>query len=160
MPPVDVIKNEFVTLQYLPDKNMLYHVVHKHVDEAVFKSALNTGVETLNKHGIRKWLSDDRKNGPFSQEFSEWAVNDWIPRAITAGWQYWANVVPEDVQAAGTLMPFIEALQEHGLRMGVFTHMEKAMEWLEDIDIRKEDRVKKFLLLHKTSTENANLNLK
>lgn len=155
MPAIDVVKNEFLTLQYLPDKNMLYHVVHKPVDEEIFKSALNAGVEMISQHGIQKWFSDDRKNGPFSQAFSEWVIADWIPRAIAAGWQYWANVVPEDLKAAGTLMPFIEVLQEKGLRMGVFSHTDKATEWLDNVNIRKEDRIKKPLLLRKKATENT-----
>jgi hypothetical protein len=149
MSSIDVVKNQFVTLQYLPEQKMLYHIVHKPVDEEIFKSTLNTGVEMLSKNGIRKWLSDDRKNGPFSQAFSKWAINDWIPHAIEAGWQYWANVVPEDMEAAGTLMPFIEVLQEKGLRMATFADTEKAMEWLENIDIPKKDRIKKSLIPHK-----------
>ena len=153
MPLIDVVKNEFVTLQYLHEQKMLYHIVHKPVDEEIFKSALNTGVEMLGKNKIGKWLSDDRKNGPFSQAFSEWAINDWIPHAIEAGWQYWANVVPEDLEAAGTLMPFIEVLQEKGLRMGIFTHTEKAVEWLENIDIPKKDRRNKSLIPQKIRLE-------
>ena len=153
MPSIDVVKNEFVTLQYLPEQKMLYHIVHKPVDEEIFKSALNAGVEMLSKNEIGKWLSDDRKNGPFSQAFSAWAINDWIPHAIEAGWRYWANVVPEDLEAAGTLMPFIEVLQEKGLRMGIFTHTEKAVEWLENIDIPKKDRLKKSLIPHKIRLE-------
>jgi hypothetical protein len=143
MPSIDIVKNEFVTLQYLPGQKMLYHIVHTAVDEDVFKSALNAGVDMLGKNRIEKWLSDDRKNGPFSQAFSEWAIQDWIPRAIGAGWRYWANVVPEDLKAAGTLMPFIEVLQEQGLRMRVFTHKETAMEWLENVDTRNGESSKK-----------------
>jgi hypothetical protein len=48
-------------------------------------------------------LSDDRKNGPLSPEIVEFGRNDWNSRAIAAGWKYWANVVPEELVAAGTL---------------------------------------------------------
>lgn len=133
MPTIDVVKSEFVTLQYLPEKKLLHHTIHKPVDEAVFKNVLNAGVDLLSKHSIQKWLSDDRKNGPFSQDFSEWAVKDWIPRSITAGWRFWANVVPEDLKAAGTLIPFIEILHNQGLRMMVFSQPDEAMKWLEHV---------------------------
>lgn len=145
MSPITLVENEFVTLQYLSGQKMLYHSVHTPVDEDVFKSALNAGVDILGKNKIEKWLSDDRKNGPFSQAFSEWAIQDWIPRAIAAGWRYWANVVPEDLKAAGTLMPFIEVLQEQGLRMRVFANTETAMEWLENVDTRNEKGIKKAM---------------
>ncbi|MEZ4670890.1 MAG: hypothetical protein R3E39_23550 [Anaerolineae bacterium] len=131
MSPINVVTNEYVTLQYLPDKKMLYHTVHKPVNEEAFKSALNAGVEMLGKNGIVKWLSDDRKNGPFSDAFSAWVITDWIPRAIDTGWRYWANVVPEDLKAAGTLMPFIEILHDKGLRMMVFSNTDEAVQWLE-----------------------------
>ncbi len=131
MEPITIADNEFVTLQYLPDRKMLHHTIHKPVDERVFKQALDMGVEALGKYRIDCWLSDDRNNGPFSPEFSQWVLNDWIPRAIANGWKYWANVVPNDVAAAGSLMPFISALAQLGLRMMVFTQVDQASQWLE-----------------------------
>lgn len=129
-----LIENEFVTLRYSPDKRILYHTVQQPVDEEVFKSSLNKGVEMIEENHIQKWLSDDRQNGPFSAAFSEWAINDWIPRAIKAGWKYWANVVPDKLNAANTLTPFIEHLHEKGLRMALFTNIEEAMAWLENME--------------------------
>jgi hypothetical protein len=39
----------------------------------VLRDALLTGLDTLQKYGAHKWLSDDRKNGPFSEEDQAWA---------------------------------------------------------------------------------------
>jgi len=131
MLPITLVDNEHITLQYLPDKKMIYHVIHKPVaDDQVFKSALDIGTEALKKYGVRKWLSDDRKNGPLSPAFLEWSATDWQPRTIAAGWKYWANVVPTELVAAGTLTPVIEALYDMGLRMMVFSDLEKANAWL------------------------------
>jgi len=134
MQPITLVDNEFVTLMYVPDSKMLHHTIHKHVDEQAFKQALDLGVDALGKYQGGRWLSDDRNNGPFSAEFSQWALEDWIPRAIANGWKYWANVVPSDVVAAGTLMPFISALSQMGLRMMVFTQVDEASEWLNSVD--------------------------
>jgi len=129
--PIIIANSEYVTLQYLPDKKMLYHTVHKPVNEAMFIASLNAGVDALPKYGISKWLSDDRLNGPLSAEFQAWASNDWIPRAIAGGWKYWANVVPKELAAAGTLAPLMEILFGLGLRLMVFSNTEEAIRWLD-----------------------------
>lgn len=132
MQSITLVENEYVTLAYFPDAKMLQHTIHKHVDEQAFKQVLDIGVDALKNYKIDRWLSDDRNNGPFSPEFSQWALNDWIPRAIANGWKYWANVVPNDVKAAGTLMPFIHALSDKGLRMMLFTKADEAGQWLRE----------------------------
>jgi len=132
MLPIVIVDNEFLTLQYLPDKKMLYHTVHKPiVDDEAFKVPLDAGTEALKKYGVIKWLSDDRLNGPLSPTFLEWSAKDWQPRTIAGGWKFWANVVPSAMVAAGTLMPVIDNLFEMGLRMALFSDLDKAFEWLE-----------------------------
>ena len=123
--------NDYVVLRYLPEPKMLYHTILKPVDEAVFKDVLDTGTNALKTYSIKRWLSDDRNNGPFSAEFMQWSLEDWIPRTIANGWKSWANVVPQDLMAAGTLVPIIDKLYEYGLRMAVFTSVTQAMQWLQ-----------------------------
>lgn len=99
----------------------------------MFKEALSTGTDALQKYHVRKWLSDDHKNGPLTQEGHEWAFGDWQPRTIKAGWKYWANVAPQDLAAARTLIPAIENLFQLGLRMMVFTNLDEAIAWLDQM---------------------------
>ncbi|MBX3083861.1 MAG: hypothetical protein KF716_19660 [Anaerolineae bacterium] len=134
MSAISIVENEYITLQYLPDKKIIAHVVHKPIGDKPLQDALNAGTEALKKYGACKWLSDDRKNGPLSPEQLQWAFNDWNPRTIKAGWKFWANVVPEDLAAAGTLAPVMDALFEMGLRMMVFTDVEKATQWLDSLE--------------------------
>jgi hypothetical protein len=68
-----------------------------------------------------------------TQEGNEWSLNEWQPKTIKAGWRYWAMVVPEDMAAAGTLVPVIDILFEIGLRMMVFTEPEQGIAWLDRI---------------------------
>lgn len=134
MPEVIIVDNEFITVKYLDDKQIIYHTVHKPISDQQLKDALNAGTEALKEFGACKWLSDDRKNGPVSPEIARWGVEDWNPRTIAAGWKYWANVVPEEIAAAGTLSPIIQALYELGLRMNVFTDLESAFKWLDRME--------------------------
>ncbi|MFN8371489.1 MAG: hypothetical protein U0694_01230 [Anaerolineae bacterium] len=128
-----LVNNAYITLEYIPDEQLIYHTIHQPIasQPEVFKSALNLGTETLRQHGATKWLSDDRRNGPLPPEMIEWAITDWNMRTIQAGWKFWANVVPEAVAAAGTLTPVIDNLYQFGLKMRVFTQLEDAHAWLK-----------------------------
>ncbi|MBX3083860.1 MAG: hypothetical protein KF716_19655 [Anaerolineae bacterium] len=134
MSAISIVDNEYITVQYWSDKKIISHVVHQPIADEPLKAALNAGTEALKKYGAHKWLSDDRKNGPLSPEMLEWGFTDWDVRTIKAGWKYWANVVPEDLAAAGTLAPVMDTLFEMGLRMMVFTDVEKATQWLDSLE--------------------------
>jgi hypothetical protein len=134
MSQVAIVDNEYITVEYVPDKRMIYHTIHKPAGGQLFRDALNAGTEALRENGACKWLSDDRKNGPLSREDAEWGFNDWNRRTIEAGWKYWALVVPPAVVAAGSLIPTMQALFELGLRMMVFTELEAASEWLDGLE--------------------------
>jgi hypothetical protein len=134
MSRIVLVENEYITLEHLPDKKMIYHTIHKPIPSQPLRDALNIGTEAIKEHGATKWLSDDRKNGPLAPEDAEWGFHDWNPRTIKAGWKYWANVVPTDVVSAGALTPVINDLYKLGLRMMVFDNLEEALDWLEKVD--------------------------
>jgi hypothetical protein len=133
MEKVSIYHTDYITVEYWPDHNLIYHTVHKPISEQLdmFKEALNAGTAALEQYKVSKWLSDDRKNGPLTPEGNEWSFADWQPRTLKAGWKYWGLVVPESLAAAGTFTPIIDALFEVGLRMMVFTNVEEGVVWLD-----------------------------
>jgi hypothetical protein len=133
MSKIVIVDNENITVEYLPDKKIIHHTIHQPFGGEPFRDALNAGTDFLKEHGVTKWLSDDRKNGPLAPEDAEWGANVWSPRTIEAGWKYWAMVVPTDVISAGSLVPSINRLYEEGLRIMVFDNVEAALEWLEGL---------------------------
>jgi len=136
MTNITVYDSPYITVEYWPKKGIIYHTIHQPMSSqlAIFKAALNAGTDALQKYKVHKWLSDDRKNDTLTQEGNEWSFNEWQPRTVQAGWKYWAMVVPEDLAAAGTLMPVIDILFERGLRMNVFTTLELATAWLDKFE--------------------------
>jgi hypothetical protein len=126
-----IVDNEYMTIEYLPERGVIYHTVHQPVSGNHLRDSLNAGTEFLKDNGVTKWLSDDRLNGPLPQEDAEWGFNDWNRRAISYGWKYWALVVPKEVKAAGSMIPVIENLYELGLRTQVFTDLDTAFAWLD-----------------------------
>jgi hypothetical protein len=131
--PLIIVDNEFITVQYLPDKKIIYHTVHKPIDYKQFTDAVYAGSEVLMANGACKWLSDDRKNGPLPEAMRTGA-KDWGAGLIAAGWKYWANVVPEETAAARTLVPVVDALFDLGLHLMVSTNLEEAFQWLENVE--------------------------
>jgi hypothetical protein len=126
-----IFASEFITVEYIPEKGVIHHTIHKPVSGAPFRSALDAGSDAMRDHNANKWLSDDRLNGPISQEDFEWSERDWARRTVSHGWKYWAVVVPQEIVAAGSLMPVIEHFYSVGVRMQVFSSLEAAYEWLD-----------------------------
>ncbi len=133
MSNIALYESPYITVEYFPDKKLISHTIHQPMSGqlAVFKAALDAGTAAMHQYGVCKWLSDDRKNDALTEEGNQWSATDWQPRTMKAGWKYWANVVPQDLIAAGTLLPVIEMLFEVGLRMAVFTDVEQAIAWLD-----------------------------
>jgi hypothetical protein len=131
MADVTIVDNEYITIKFLPDKKMIYHTVHQPISGQNLRDALTAGFNALQKYGVSKWLSDDRKNGPMSDEDRDWGAENINRRSLEAGWKYWALVVPQQIVAAGSMAPTIEAMFDLGLRMMVFSKVEDAVAWLD-----------------------------
>ena len=136
MAKVILYASEYITVEYHPDDKLIFHQVHRPIGKQskILKEALNAGTEAMKKHGIHKWVSDDRRNDALDPDLETWGNTVWIPKTIEAGWKYWANVVPEDIHAAGSLVPAIEGLHKFGLKMRVFVEVEDAFKWIKEAD--------------------------
>ena len=63
-----ILDNQYITIKFLPEKKMIYHTVHQPISGQDLRDALTTGFDALKSYGVSKWLSDERKNGPMSDE--------------------------------------------------------------------------------------------
>lgn len=136
MSNIIIYDSEYIKVEYWADKKLIHHEILRPMSDqlAMFKEALNAGTDAMEKYQVCKWLSDDRKNDSLTQEGNEWSFGVWQPRTIKAGWKYWAMIVPQELVAAGTLIPVIDSLYDLGLRMMVFKDMEQAVAWLDKVD--------------------------
>ncbi len=130
-----IIDNEYATLVYENEAKIVHHTFHKPISGEPFRQVLNTGIETLRSHGASKWLSDDRGNSALPDDDTAWAQSNWFPRAVAAGWKYWALVVPEDIMARMNLAEFVQSYYDQGLRIMVFTQPAAALDWLRTVDL-------------------------
>ncbi len=133
MPNIMVVNTPDATMSYDSDRGIVHHQIHRPLSTQDFRTLLDTGTTLLQENGAQKWLSDDRGHGPVSTEDSEWAMADWLPRALQAGWKYWALVVPHDAAARANMADVISSFYERGLRIQVFSNPDEAWEWIEEL---------------------------
>ena len=126
-----IVENEFATLMYHTDTKILHHIFHKQIKGEAFRHLLNSGIEVLQEHGATKWLSDDRLHVQLPEEDTIWAKTDFFPRAMEAGWQHWAIVMPPRALALLNLKEFIDSYRPFGLHVMVFKDDKQALKWLE-----------------------------
>ncbi len=132
---ITIIQNEYATLLYHPDTKIVHHTFHKPIGGQEFRDVLNTGAQTLEQYQASKWLSDDRENSALSREDTEWSKREWFPRAVKAGWKYWALVVPQNIIGKMNMKEFVDSYLDQGLRIAVFSKPDEAMKWLEKADL-------------------------
>ncbi len=125
-----LLDNEWGTVRYHPVDRYIYHTFKQPVGGEAFHHILNTGLKHLREQKAIKWLSDDRENAAFAPEDIEFSVADWGPRAAQAGWKFWALVVPATLAGQSSMSAIVEAFYNLGVRVSVFTEVEKAREWL------------------------------
>lgn len=92
----------------------------------------------MEKHKAIKLLSDDRNNSVLPDADSNWAINDWSPRAIAAGWRYWAVIVSTDFAAQWKINEQFENYNQQGIRVMTFADSDKAIEWLDGVNTSHE----------------------
>jgi hypothetical protein len=85
----------------------------------------------LQDHGAQKWLSDDRNNSILSADDSAWSQEYWLPRALQAGWKYWAMLPPIRTRAHLNTTRLVEFVEEmSGVNVKIFTDPDTARQWL------------------------------
>lgn len=129
-----IIDNDYVKLFYHTDTGVVHHVLGENMRSEDLHEVLNTGIDVLVAEGAFKWLSDNRGFQETSEEDTNWINTNWLPRAVEAGWKYWALVVPQTVKARINMQEFVQTFFEKGVRIMVFTEPDEAMEWLVDVD--------------------------
>ncbi len=129
-----ILANEYFTLQYHTKRKIVHHIFHQPTHDEPLRTCFNKGIEVMREKGAQKWLSDDRKNTASSDEENQWIFDDWLPRAVEAGWKYWALVVPDDIYGKLEMFEVVEEFDQKGIRMLMFVDVEAAITWLDTID--------------------------
>lgn len=137
MPIMTIFDNEYIRMQYDTDTKIIQYHYYPQLNSHFLRAGLDRGVDLLREYGASKWLSDNRETNAHSPEDTEWINTDWLPRAVQAGWRYWALVVPATAVAQMNMKEFVDAFYDQGVRVAIFTDVDEAREWLLNVDKKK-----------------------
>ena len=131
MDPRTVIDNEFLTLTFHPGHKIVHHAFKRSTEGSPLREMFLAGLDLIEKEGADKWLSDDRNFPIWISDDAIWARKEWEPKALAAGWRFWAVVMPLRVMARMNLDDIIARSAEKGLIVRSFEDPEEAYAWLK-----------------------------
>ena len=117
-------------LVYHVRPKIVHHEMRRFLHGSALRDLLEQGAELLEKRGARRWLSDDRRNGPVKPDDEEWCKTVWFPRAAAAGWRHWAVVMPQGVLGQMNMRRWIDTYAALGLNAYPFDDPDQGMAWL------------------------------
>lgn len=119
-----------LVLWFHSDTKIIHHELQKYPGAKVLESMLEKGLEVLRGRGACKWLSDDRRGGALPKSHHEWADEVWGPKAVRAGWKYWALVPPTNLLGSSNLKRLVQVYGAQGVTAQTFSDPQAAMNWL------------------------------
>ncbi|PIY10998.1 MAG: hypothetical protein COZ18_04910 [Flexibacter sp. CG_4_10_14_3_um_filter_32_15] len=98
----------------------------------VFKEASNSIITAIEETGTGKVLFDAARTKSASPNDQKWIFEDWIPRAVVAGYNRYAYILPNDVFGKFSSQKVISEISGNtpDLAGATSNDMETAMEWL------------------------------
>jgi hypothetical protein len=125
-----VIETPRMSLYYHPSDNIIHHEMHAYPGIETLEQILLGGLELMKEHRAIKWLSDDRKGGAVPKSHHEWGDRVWAPRAIKAGWRYWALLPPADALGTANMKRLVNSYAKKGVTVQMFDDVDEAFDWL------------------------------
>lgn len=98
-----------------------------------FREAMNQSLHLLQEKGYSKILSDARMLGPLDPVDQKWTVDEWLPKAVEAGYNRIALLVPTDVFSQIAVEDIMEGASESATTVQdrYFDTLESAADWLK-----------------------------
>jgi hypothetical protein len=129
---ITVVDDAYYTAWCYPTKRLIHHQFHKYCYGDVFRTNLIKATEAFETYNCFKWLADDRNfSGALHQDDWEWGAVNFTPRAVEAGWKYYAMVLSEKAIAMMRQNQLVEYFASKGVRTQLFTKLEEAEEWID-----------------------------
>lgn len=130
-----VFESEFACLWVYPETGIVHHQFLKPLPAGVFQQVLLAGLRLLQEHRAQKWLSDDRGNPLLSADDIAWSQDYWLPRALQAGWKFWAVVLPEKTRGQVVMQRLTSFVgEESEVIVKLFSDPESGLQWLAEQD--------------------------
>ena len=70
-------------------------------------------------------------NAALPPEDYEWSTTEWRPRAIRAGWRFWALVLPQRIVGQMSMQRILQLYDDSPVTVKLFSDPVEARTWLE-----------------------------
>lgn len=134
-------QNEFVTVELANNATAIALSWKGYVPSAIYREALERSLDIARKHKITNWISDIRHIKIIEDKDREWAIEEWIPKAVSADcYKRQAVIMAKDIFARASARYIISAAQNQHVEVQHFTSLEEAKEWLRPADNKASDQ--------------------
>lgn len=121
---------EFAAIWYHPETKIIHHRIDRYFHGETYHNFFLAGTQAMEKYHAHKWLSEDQSNVFIEKEDMEWAINDWFPKTVNAGWKYWAIVKPKNLIGQLDIEKLVKQYSAAGITVRYFSDPDEAMQWL------------------------------
>jgi len=119
-----------------PAHKLVHHQIHQALTTSQLRALLTAVSRTMNDYQLSKWLADDRQLTAVEATLYPWIEQVLVPRAVRAGWKYWALIRPHKADAAYVMHTISAKLAVSGVTVFVFENPKAAQAWLDAQDDR------------------------
>lgn len=126
-----VVETKNAKVEWIAEERVIIKTFFGYIHDDELREVFDSGLKKLSSEKGKKWLSDNRNLKPYKQEDKDWINNNWLPRAITSGWKYWAIIEPEGAIGNMSMRQFISFFAEKGIELKTFKTPEEGRAWLK-----------------------------
>ena len=134
-----LFEEKFGTLEYDASVPCITATFNGFMSSEQFRSFLSKGldlmIEKKKNHNKILWLADTRKHVVQPDKDTKWVADEWNPRALEAGINHIAFVLPENVFGGISVKKYAETTEKKDETMVVqmFGDIESAKRWFKNL---------------------------
>jgi hypothetical protein len=113
-----------------PTVQAVYIEAQSWADPSEMAALMEAGLQALTEHGGSRWLADGRNMKGIKQTDQDWIVQEFFPRAVTAGLERVALVIPKSGLALKTVDQLVERLPAATVEVAYFSTVAEGRSWL------------------------------
>ncbi|WP_338761636.1 hypothetical protein WAF17_15890 [Bernardetia sp. ABR2-2B] len=124
--------NSYCQVYYIPEKGYIHTDWKGFCPSKIFREASNSIITAIEETGTGRVLFDAVNTKSAAPEDQKWLFEDWMPRAIAAGYKRYAYILPNDVFGkftSSSVLQKMEVVNPH-VEGATSNDTETALEWL------------------------------
>ncbi|MBL0128746.1 MAG: hypothetical protein IPP83_15095 [Flavobacteriales bacterium] len=129
-----VLDEAFIRITHQTANDLIVLRWKGYADPTNYRKGLNTGLDHVQKHGIKRWLADLRHMDAILASEEKWTNEDWFPRLIKAGKLRRMAILPSkdffNKMSVERIMDYSAGAIQ--FKVGYFPDEPSSMEWLFD----------------------------